>query len=216
MIISIEGNIGSGKSTLLNLLKEKFTDVIFIDEPVSEWNEIKDNDKSILDLFYEDKSKYSFTFQVLAYITRLKKILDVLKNNPDKLIVCERSILTDKYVFAKMLYQQGYINEIEWKTYNYWFDTFKEEFKLHLIIYVKTDPDVCLSRVKKRNRGSETDIPLDYLKHCHNLHEEWINECEDSKVINFDGNLELTESNESQYLNYIQKFFLNFNNEQNV
>ena len=79
MIISIEGNIGSGKSTLLNLLKEKYNDkVIFVDEPVSEWNDVKDNDKSVLDLFYQDKKTYSFTFQVLAYINRLKKILDAI------------------------------------------------------------------------------------------------------------------------------------------
>ena len=31
------------------------TNVIFVDEPVSEWNLIKDGDKSILELFYEDK-----------------------------------------------------------------------------------------------------------------------------------------------------------------
>ena len=80
MIISIEGNIGSGKSTLLNLLREKYKEnqhIIFVDEPVSEWNKIKDGEKSILELFYGDKDKYSFTFQILAYITRLRKLLQV-------------------------------------------------------------------------------------------------------------------------------------------
>ena len=45
-IISIEGNIGSGKSTLLNNLKEEYKynpNVVFLDEPVDSWNNIKDS-----------------------------------------------------------------------------------------------------------------------------------------------------------------------------
>lgn len=203
MIISIEGNIGSGKSTLLDLLRKKYNEnqnIIFVDEPVSEWNEIKDGEKSILELFYNDKEKYSFTFQILAYITRLRKLLDVLeKSNKDNVIICERSIYTDKYVFAKMLYQQGYINEIEWKTYNYWFDTFREKTLPNTIIYVKTDPEICSNRVKKRNRNGESSIAIEYLNHCHNLHEEWLNENYDNIVI-IDGNIELKPDNENNYI----------------
>merc|ERR1711898_84840 len=98
-LISIEGNIGSGKSTILKLLKQKSDkSIIFIDEPVSEWQTIKDSSgKNILELFYANKQRYSFTFQILAYITRLRKILDVIKNNQDKIIIMERSIYTDKF-----------------------------------------------------------------------------------------------------------------------
>ena len=42
-IISIEGNIGSGKSTLLANLKQYYkghSDIVFVDEPVSEWRTI--------------------------------------------------------------------------------------------------------------------------------------------------------------------------------
>ena len=45
MIFSIDGNIGSGKSTLFEELKVKFKtrhDIKFIEEPVDEWAEIKD------------------------------------------------------------------------------------------------------------------------------------------------------------------------------
>lgn len=203
MIISIEGNIGSGKSTLLNLLKEKYSDkVIFVDEPVSEWNEVKDSDKSVLELFYQDKKTYSFTFQVLAYITRLKKILDAIELDNEKTIICERSIFTDKYIFAKMLYQQKYISEIEWKTYNYWFDTFKEKTKLDTIIYVKTEPETCLGRIKERNRDGETNISIEYLKHCHDLHQEWL-ENNSLNVIVFDGNNELNKIDKDDYINQL-------------
>ena len=57
-ILSIEGNIGSGKSTVINTLKQFYNnsnDVYFLEEPVSEWVEIKDSDnKNIIEKFYED------------------------------------------------------------------------------------------------------------------------------------------------------------------
>ena len=185
------------------------TNVIFVDEPVSEWNLIKDGDKSILELFYEDKSKYSFTFQIMAYITRLRKLLEVLENNTNKLVICERSIYTDKYVFAKMLHQQGYINEMEWQTYNYWFDTFKEKTKLNMIIYINTKPETCFERIKKRNRTGESNIPMDYLEHCHRLHEEWLESNNDEIVVPFDGNLELNEDNEYIYFQSLEPLLVN-------
>jgi deoxyadenosine/deoxycytidine kinase len=206
MIISIEGNIGSGKSTLLNLLREKYSinkNIIFVDEPVSEWNKIKDGDKSILELFYSDKDKYSFTFQILAYITRLRKLLQVLENsNENNIIICERSIYTDKYVFAKMLYQQGFIKEIEWQTYNYWFDTFRQQTLPDTIIYVKTDPIICSNRIRKRNRNGEDLIAIEYLNHCHEIHEEWLRD-NINNIITIDGNIELEKNNENDYLKNI-------------
>lgn len=190
-LISIEGNIGSGKSTILKLLKLKSDDsVIFIDEPVSEWQTIENSSgKNILELFYENKEKYSFTFQILAYITRLRKVLDVIKNSKDKVVIMERSIYTDKFVFAKMLYDGGFIKEIEWKTYNYWFDTFKDTTKLNGIIYVNTEPEICFERIKKRNRDGESNIELEYLKECHKNHVDWIDN-ETINVLRINGNQE--------------------------
>ena len=209
MIVSIEGNIGSGKSTVLEILREYFKDnkkVFFVDEPVAEWNNVRDGDKTILELFYENKEKYSFSFQILAYITRLRKLLNAIDDKSNEIIICERSIYTDKFVFAKMLYQQGYINEIEWQSYNYWFDTFKEKTNVDSIIYINTEPNICFDRIKKRNRNGESSIPLEYLRHCHQLHHEWLHENKKDNIINFDGNIELGEDNQHEYINQLNMF----------
>jgi len=83
IIVSIEGNIGSGKSTLLANLRtyyENNSDVIFLKEPVDEWEKIKDeNGTTILEKFYGDQNKYSFPFQMMAYVSRLKVLRDALK-----------------------------------------------------------------------------------------------------------------------------------------
>ena len=195
MLISIEGNIGSGKSTILNILKLKYANnphIIFLDEPVNEWDTITDTNtnQSILQLFYQDKHKYAFTFQILTYITRLRKILQVLETNTNKIIITERSIYTDKFVFAKMLYQQKLINEIEWKTYNYWFDTFRKQTKLDHIIYINTSPQNCSNRIKIRNRKGESDISITYLQHCHTLHQQWLTNHNNTNITILDGNID--------------------------
>ena len=97
-IISIEGNIGSGKSTILEYLKIFYkdnTNVLFLDEPVSEWNKVVDNDGvTILEKYYENPVKYAFPFQMMAYISRLSVIKKALLTDCE-IIITERSVHTD-------------------------------------------------------------------------------------------------------------------------
>ena len=84
-IFSIEGNIGSGKSTLVKILKEHYNDhdVVFLDEPVDVWQTIKyENWESYFSKFYADHDKYSFSFQLMAYVSRIAKLREILKSHP--------------------------------------------------------------------------------------------------------------------------------------
>ena len=188
-VISIEGNIGSGKSTLLEELKKKFSDetIAFLSEPVDVWREIKDIDGvDLLTNFYKNQEKFSFHFQMAAYISRIAAITKLYENTKIKLIIVERSIWTDKNVFAKMLFHDGKISTLEYNIYLKWFDEFSKLINHSLNIYIKTTPEVAFERVKKRNRSGET-IPLEYLQKCHNYHNDWLS-C-NSRVL--DGNIEL-------------------------
>ena len=82
-VTSIDGNIGSGKSTLMANLREYYKDVpnvIFLREPVDEWEKVKDeNGVTMLEKFYEDSEKYAFSFQMMAYVSRLKVFKDAIK-----------------------------------------------------------------------------------------------------------------------------------------
>jgi deoxyguanosine kinase len=193
-IVTIEGNIGSGKSTLINRLKRenKNSLIYFLPEPVDQWNTIKDRSGvTILERYYQDKTKYSFSFQMMAYITRLSQIRNYIKTVPsDAIIITERCLYTDRYVFAKMLYDTGFIEEIEYTIYIRWFSEFEEYSKLDKIIYIKTDPEVCRERINKRNRKGEENIPLSYLQDCHSYHENWIDIERDinTNLIVIDGN----------------------------
>ena len=213
-VISIEGNIGSGKSTILRLLKEQFKnneDIIFIQEPVDEWEKIKDKDNvTILSKFYENQKKYSFAFQMMAYISRLSLLKEAISKNPNAIIITERCLNTDRYVFAKMLYDSGNIEDVEYQIYLNWFDHFLYMIEIQKNIYLKTDPEICLQRINKRNRDGESTIPLEYLINCHRYHEDMISNIIKDNVLIINCNTD-TENNKdiiNKWLEIIKNFIL--------
>ena len=42
------------------------------------------------------------------------------------------------------------------------------------LIYIRTDPEICKSRIEKRNRKGESSVDIEYLKLCHKYHEQWL------------------------------------------
>jgi len=195
-IISIEGNIGSGKSTLLEKLRLRLenVNVLFLQEPVDIWETIRDSSgQTMLQKFYADQTKYAFSFQIMAYISRLSLLKKAIRENPGAIIITERSLHTDKMVFAKMLFDSGLIEDVNYQIYLKWFDEFTVECPLNKIIYVKADPEVCFNRIKKRSRQGESNIPLKYLQDCHTYHEEMVKDMEVDKLL-LDGNQDIFEN----------------------
>lgn len=194
-VISIEGNIGSGKSELIKNLKEHShlfsKNIIFLKEPVDAWEDITDeNGKKMLAKFYDDQKTYSFSFQMMAYISRLAMLEEVRNNNPDAIIVTERSLYTDKYIFAKMMYDDGNISEIDYKIYSNMYEHFINDFKLKKVIYINSEPNVCYERIIKRNRKGE-DIPITYLCSCDLYHRDMIIKEFKNNIISYvDGNID--------------------------
>lgn len=180
-IVSIEGNIGSGKTTGKEKLKKYICSnknkdsTIFVDEPTSEWESIKDeNGVPILVNLYGDIKRYAFRFQMMAYITRLKKIKEALANPNVKIVITERCLLTDAHVFAKMLYDSKHIEYDEYAIYTRWFDEFAREIEPSCIVYFKASTNVCMNRIKKRNRDGEQDMQYEYLDKCNTYHDNWL------------------------------------------
>ena len=196
-IISIDGNIGSGKSSFLSYLREvkEVREIIFVDEPVEQWLQIRDGEtgESIFEKFYQDKNKYSFSFQMMAFISRFSMLRKAIKENPDAIIITERCLYTDKYVFAKMLYDTKMLEDVNYQIYCKWFEEFSQEIPMSKIIYIKTNPEVCLERINKRNRTGENTIELEYLQLCSKYHEDMMIELREKniEVIVLDGNVDI-------------------------
>lgn len=203
IVLSIDGNIGSGKSTLLKKLllsqQSYFLSPFFLlksPEPLSEWiSTVDSNGENILGKFYKDRPRWSYTFQSFAYITRINtfsKILNIAKkiSTPNGfaygvysrlfripiVIITERSILTDRYIFCKMLHDENSISDLEKTMYDKWYEYFSDIYESEntKMIYVRCPTNVCIQRIEKRGRLEEKSIHSEYLDSLNMYHEDWL------------------------------------------
>lgn len=201
-IVFVEGGIGCGKSTLVKHLQaycEKHDKrYMTIQEPVDIWMTIQDKTtgKNMIEAFYQDQHKHGFEFQMMAYISRLQRLQEAQKEAVEShcdFIICERSLYTDKNVFCKMLYDEGKINTFGYQIYNKWFEHFQSFLDDVRFVYLQTDHEVCLQRIKKRCRDGEENIPSEYLKKNNEYHDAWLMNQDDVLVLN--GNQDYDEKN---------------------
>ena len=175
LIISVDSLIGSGKSTLLAAIQAALPDVEVVLEPVGVWMTLKNAEgKSLLELFYEDKRRCAYTFQNCAILTRLRTIKDAIASTKKRVILTERSVLTDRFVFAEMLKASGDIDEMEWTLYMNWFDTFATDLPIRGVVYLTTGVETSAGRIVRRGRHGEENIPLDYLSALDAQHKKWL------------------------------------------
>jgi deoxycitidine kinase/deoxyguanosine kinase len=180
IIITLDGNIGAGKSTLLAAIRDALPTVTVIPEPVGEWLTMTNqHGESLLELFYRDTPRWAYTFQNCAILTRLldtQKILKEWKPVVGKvpIIITERSVLTDRYVFADMLHSQGKMDDLEWNLYLKWFHAFAEDLPVKGIIHLTTSVRTSKDRIRIRDRVGEGAIPEEYLTALDDQHAKWI------------------------------------------
>jgi len=171
-IITVEGLIGAGKTTLCQNLRQRLgetrvegREIIFVAEPVDVWSTFVDADGTpMLTLFYANPKNWAFSFQMMAYISRLAALKKARDENPDAIIVAERSLEADRYIFAQMLVDDGCINALDHKVYTHWFDTFAGEYCPDLVLYLDTPVDIAEARIKSRARTGEDPIQRSYLE----------------------------------------------------
>jgi len=194
VLVSLEGSIGSGKSTLINALKERHPDWHFIDEPVSTWQALKNEaGEDLLQVFYKDIKRYSYTFQNCALLSRainIQKKIDAWRTAGGLgscVFVTERCLETDYHVFAQMLKDDGMMDAMEWDLYKMWYDYIKDmSTPLTGIIYVSTPPDICAERIKERGRVGEDKISPAYLVNLDKYQREWLAKEEKVSMLLYD------------------------------
>jgi deoxyadenosine/deoxycytidine kinase len=203
-VISIEGNVGAGKSSLLRSIKNRLhlenrQDIIILEEPVNEWVRITNGAKNILQCLYETPNLYAFAFQTLVAVTTMKAAFKAANENPGvKVILCERSLLSSRGVFAEALKDDGAMNEMESKVYDELFHEGSIEWMYpKKIVYLKTSPESCLGRIGIRGRMEEKDIDIDWLWKYQGYHEKALPKEKGRQLLIIEGDTTSTAERES-------------------
>lgn len=167
----IEGNIGAGKSTLLKIL-QKHLNVICVQEPCDEWQNV--DGYNLLDAFYKDPKRWACTFQLYAFITRVKKQQQHARYN-GQFQIMERSWFSDKHCFALNAKESGLLDDMEWSLYCKMWDWYVHQaIEPSGFIYLRAEPKVCYDRMQQRARSEEGVVPIEYLQSLHDRHEDWL------------------------------------------
>jgi len=178
ILISLDGTIGAGKSTLLTALTLAAPELTVLQEPVGDWLTLKNEaGESLLSLFYKDTPRWAYTFQNCAILTRLLATQEAMNTHPtgkSPIFITERSVLTDRYVFAEMMLEEGNMSKLEWELYMKWFDAFATKLPVKGIIYITTNPTLSKERIVQRGRLGEESISIDYLTKLDQQHKKWI------------------------------------------
>ena len=158
-VVYIEGSIGVGKTTLLKQLASLYT-VVF--EPSDQWEA-----SGALAAFYNNEMQPGF-FQLMALHTRAARVANVLERVPDAhIIVVERSLESDKHVFAKA----NMTNRWELLTYNCAYDALSRSIAKSVgttvTVLLDTDIDRITDRIRDRARKEEASISREYLQRVH-------------------------------------------------
>ncbi len=171
--IAVAGNIGAGKTELVGFLCK-----VYGLKPFFEPN---DNNPYLAD-FYRDMQGFAFKSQIY-FLTHKFRLHRELENEPGT-VVQDRTIYEDAEIFARNLYNQGAIDDRDWRTYHELYTVASRALAApDLMIYLRAPVRTLRKRIAGRGRAMEQEIPTNYLKRLNRLYEDWFSRYDLSPVI---------------------------------
>ena len=143
-------------------------------------------DNPILEKFYYDRERYSFSLQIFFLNKRFKHIKEASKV---KNAVMDRSIYGD-VIFAKMLNDAGEMCKEEFDLYSELFENMIEHCKApKLLVYLETSVDAAMDKINIRGREYEKIVEREYWEKLNSNYRAYFEQYNISPIlkINVDG-----------------------------
>lgn len=164
IFIAVAGNIGTGKTTLAQMLSKRFN-----------WNAHFESvsDNPYLADFYADMGRWSFPLQIFFLNNRFRAHQKISQGTQSA--IQDRSIYEDANIFARNLYETGYMQERDYKNYLELYGSMCQFLNPpDLIIYLRKSLPRLKEQIAKRGRDYEKNIPEDYLANLSRYYDEWM------------------------------------------
>lgn len=166
-VVSVEGLIGGGKTSLIaSFLAELAArrpdlKVSYVPEPVKEWLQVGALQRFYASTEKENRADAVYVFQTFTYVTRVKAVMQALREAPDAdILLTERTVLTDRHVFMGV--QEDLVGAELMSMYAAWCDLFASllaplDLSGALYVYLRPSIETCMARVQQRARMGEIE-----------------------------------------------------------
>lgn len=157
MLIVITGVIGAGKSCLVKALTRELDAVPFY-EPLPE------TDNFMLEAYYKNPSKYSYSMQTLLLALRFQSHTEAqIRSARGEICIEDSSYFADR-VFLEVQKDCGFIDALEYRAYEKLCEIhypYLQYPDLHIHLDLSLEQEI--ERIKARSRECEEGIPTEYL-----------------------------------------------------
>ena len=181
IIVITVGNIGAGKSLFLTRLGARGFETI--KEPIEDWEDLLNRETNERGRDYIPHIQTRIT---TSLIKRERKMREILQRS--QVIIAERDIECATNIFIPTAKEMGFLDEEGDYTLqelcnsltrlrNLEEEKWQEENGTEItrkILYIKTDPQTCLNRIRRRNHPGDAMIKLDYLEKIDQKHTDWL------------------------------------------
>lgn len=189
-VFAVEGNIGAGKTTFLKQMMQLYPEFHYCFEPISDWQNVNYTDGSPLNMLEKankNPKRNAFPFQMITLTTQLH-YLNNLERYGSNVVITERSVLSNRNVFALSLKDKGILGKGAWASYDYLLNNLlPKDFEYSGFVYLNTKPEICLERVMKRDRHEERKLSLRYLRKIDFYHRDLLLRRDDVLMVDNSG-----------------------------
>jgi deoxyadenosine/deoxycytidine kinase len=163
-LIGIAGNIGVGKTTVTQKLADSMGWDPYFESVI---------DNPYLDDFYQDMNRWSFNLQIYFLSHRFRSQKEIIEAGRNA--IQDRTIYEDVEIFARSLYEQGFMNDRDYSCYRDLFYNMVPYLPTpKIIIYLRASVDTLMNRIQHRGRDFERTIDRGYIEYLNKAYERWI------------------------------------------
>jgi deoxyguanosine kinase len=163
-IIAISGMIGTGKTTLSSALA-KLTGWTVVREDVSK--------NQFLGLFYENMDRWALASQLSFMLNKTQAFERCIKA-PGEIIIIDRTLQEDFYVFGSVLKKYEIISEAEYQLLESYYGVLNRSWlPIDLNIYLEDTDENCFQRLLDRGDALESKVEIGYVKSVGEEYRRW-------------------------------------------